>query len=140
MPEADPAVLATAAALATALDADDFTAVEALLHPDVTYRIGGDEHRGPAAVVDSYRNGSALARRLFDRVVFDHTIVGLVGDRTARIDFVDALEVAGDVLEHHSLQDVTVAADGSVVAIVDHPVEGEAACLEAFLARHGRRR
>lgn len=137
---ADPDVLAAVEALADALDADDFGSVESHLHPQVTYRIGGTEHCGPRDVVASYRAGSALARRLFDRVEFAHTIVGLVGERTVRVDFVDVLGAGGDALEHHSVQDVTVDADGSVVEIVDHPVEGEAARLEEFLARHGLHR
>jgi hypothetical protein len=31
------------------------------LHSDVVYLIDGVAHRGPQAVVDGYRNGSALA-------------------------------------------------------------------------------
>ena len=52
IPFRPPSAVATAAALAVALDADDFVAVGSLLDDDVVYRIGDDEHRGPAAVVE----------------------------------------------------------------------------------------
>lgn len=124
-------------ALATALDADGFDALPPMLDDDVVYRIGGDEHRGPAAVVASYRSGSALARRLFDLVEFSHRIVGTVADRTVRIDFADILHAGGEQLEHHSVQDVVVGDDGRVLSITDRPVEGERARVGAFMERHG---
>jgi hypothetical protein len=132
-----PSALDVAAALAVALDADDFVAVGSLLDADVIYRVGDDEHRGPAAVVESYRSGSELARRLFDFVEFSHTIVGLVAERTARIDFADLLHVGVESLEHHSVQDVIVGVDGQVVLITDQPLDGERARVAAFMDRHG---
>jgi hypothetical protein len=123
--------------LARALDADDFDTLRSLLHPDVIYRIGAEAHRGQDAVIDSYSAGSALARELFDRVVFDHTVLGLVGDRTVRVDFSDRLEAAGAVFDHHSVQDVEVDDEGSVVAIVDKPIAGQRERLDAFMEKHG---
>ena len=123
--------------LARALDADDFDTVRSLLHPDVTYRIGHDEHRGPESVVRSYSDGSRRARTLFDEVDFDHTVVGLVNDRTVRVDFADRLQVAEDVLVHHSVQDFEVGQEPSVVSIVDQPVPGQREQVADFLMRHG---
>ena len=123
--------------LASALDGDDFGVVRSLLHPDVTYRIGGDEYRGPDAVVRSYSEGSARARALFDRVEFDHTVVGLIGDRTVRVDFSDRLEVAGDFVVHHSVQDIEVGRDSMVVTIIDRPVVGQRERIDGFLRDHG---
>ena len=52
----------------------------------MSYRIGSEVHRGPDAVVQSDSEGSAMARQSFDRVEFDHTVVGLIGDRIVRVD------------------------------------------------------
>jgi hypothetical protein len=123
--------------LARALDADDFDAVRLLLHPDVTYRIGAHEHRGPDDVVQSYAEGSMRARTLFDRVDFEHTVIGLVNDRTVRIDFSDRLQLGEDVLVHHSVQDIEVGPDLTVVSIVDRPVAGQREQVDALLMSHG---
>ncbi len=123
--------------LARALDEDDFVTVRSLLDPEVTYRIGSELHRGPDAVVQSYSEGSALARHLFDRVGFDHTVVGLVDDRTVRVDFSDRLEVAGDVFDHHSVQDIVVGERSMIVSIVDQPVTGQRERLDGFMRDHG---
>ncbi|HUV48525.1 MAG TPA: hypothetical protein VMX11_06065 [Actinomycetes bacterium] len=129
--------LEVARRLARALDADDFAAARLLLHSAITYRIGADEHRGPDDVLRSYSEGSARARSLFDRVDFDHTVIGLVNDQTVRVDFSDRLEVAEDVLVHHSVQDIEVGPDSTVISIVDRPVVGQRERIDAFLISHG---
>jgi len=126
--------------LAEALDADDFDRVEACLHPDVDYRIGGATHHGSAAVVASYRTGSELAQRLFDQVDYGHTIVESAPGPTVRVDFSDLLRVSGALFEHHSVQDITVHSNGTIIAIVDQPVAGQRELLDAFMDRHGLRR
>jgi hypothetical protein len=65
-----PDVQAVVAEFADALDADDFDVVQRRLATDCVYLIGGQRHVGPEAVVASYRDGSHLARRLFEEVVF----------------------------------------------------------------------
>lgn len=137
-PSASP--LTVVAGLARALDRDDFDGVMQYLHADVVYEIGGLTHRGAAAVVDSYRSGSASAREIFDDVEFDHTVLGLVGDRTVRVDFSDRLTADGEVFEHHSVQDVTVDRAGRVTHIVDLPIESERSRLDEFMSRHHRMR
>jgi hypothetical protein len=122
--------------LARALDADDFVTVRSLLDPDVSYRIGTELHRGPDTVVQSHWEGSGMARQLFDRVEFDHTVVGLIGDRTVRVDFSDRLEVAGDVFEHHSVQEIVVGDRSAIVSIVDQTVAGQRERLDSFMKDH----
>ena len=131
----DPVTVARA--LASALDADDFDSVEAMLGDDVTYRIGDAVHHGPDAVVASYRNGSELAQRIFERVAYSHEVIGLVGQRTVRVDFADALHAGGETLDHHSVQDVEVGRDGRIISIIDQPVDGQQERVADFLARHG---
>ena len=131
--------LATVSDFASALDNDDFARVARHLHRDVVYTIGGITHRGPKAVVESYRNGSATARRIFDHVEFSHSIVWHDHD-TVRIDFSDRLGADGDVFHHHSIQDITVGRHGQVTSIVDRPVDDQRAALDDFMARHELRR
>jgi hypothetical protein len=78
-----------------------------------------------------------MARGLFDRVDFDHRLVGLVAPRTVRVDFSDRLEVGGDVFDHHSVQDIEVGDDAAIVSIVDQPVDGQRERLDAFMKVHG---
>ena len=137
-PEVDD-VIAVVLDLAAALDQDDFERVERHLHADVVYLIGGIAHRGPDAVVDSYRQGSATARRIFDHVEFSHSIVSRDAD-TVRVDFGDRLVADGDVFDHHSIQDITVDRDRRVTNIVDQPVDGQRVRLDEFMTRHARRR
>jgi hypothetical protein len=132
------APLTAIAGLALALDRDDFDAVAHHLHSDVVYEIGDDTHRGAFAVVESYRTGSASAREIFDEVEYDHCVLGLVGDRTVRVDFSDRLTADGEVFEHHSVQDITVDSAGRVTHIVDRAVEGQRGRLDEFMARHHR--
>jgi len=126
-----------AVALATALDADDFDSLLAMFDDEVVYRIADDEHHGPEAVVASYCAGSTLARRIFEQVEYSHEIIGLVADRTIRIDFADKLHANGEQLDHHSIQDIEVGEDGRIVSVTDRPVEGQQERVDAFMDRHG---
>jgi len=126
-----------AAALASALDADSFESLVTMFDEGVVYRIGDEEHHGPAAVIASYRDGSALARRIFETVEYSHEIVGIVSDRTVRIDFADTLHANGEQLDRHSIQDIEVGDDGRIVSITDQPVVGQREQDDAFMARHG---
>ncbi len=132
-------VLATVLDFAAALDHDDFERVAEHLDSDVTYIIDGVTHRGPEAVVESYRQGSAAARRIFDDVEFSHSIVWHHDD-TVRVDFSDRLTADGDTFQHHSIQDITVDRDRRVTAIVDQPIDGQRARLDDFMTRHARTR
>jgi hypothetical protein len=88
-------VLAIVRDFAVALDQDDFERVADHLDSDVTYTIDGVTHRGPEAVVESYRRGSAAARRIFDDVEFSHSVVRH-GDDKVRVDFSDRLTADGE--------------------------------------------
>ena len=131
--------LTTVLDFATALDGDDFERVARHLHGDVVYVIGGVTHRGPDAVVESYRQGSATARRIFDQVEFTHSIVSRDND-TFRVDFSDRLTAGGEAFDHHSVQDITVDRHRLVTRIVDQPVDGQRTRLDEFMSRHARRR
>jgi hypothetical protein len=124
-------------ALADALDADDFVTVRDLLATDCTYLIGDERYEGPDAVVSSYRAGSELARRLFDDIEFRHTSFAGPTVNEFRVRYEDRMRAGDEVLVHVTEQDVTVDPPRGVTRIVDRPVPGEHARLEAFMTRHG---
>jgi hypothetical protein len=89
------------------------------------------------AVVASYRDGSHLARRLFEEVVFSHVVVS---DRIADsvlVDYRDELLAGGEWFSHRSRQRLTVEDGGLVSHIEDIPIPGEGEALAAFMQRHG---
>jgi hypothetical protein len=103
------------------------------------YTIGEATHSGPEAITASYRQGSALARRLFEAVAFSHEIVA-VNERTVLVDFADVLTYRGDLLVHHSLQEFTVSRGGVITGIRDVSDPSERAKVQEFETRHGLRR
>ena len=121
--------------LARALDRDDFDAVADLLADDCVYEIGDRSHVGPKAISDSYRQGSELANRLFDEVEYGHALIGRTVD-TFHMDFADRLTYAGEVLDHHSHQEITVGPGSRIVRIVDITPAEEIAKVNEFMARH----
>jgi hypothetical protein len=123
------------AELADALDADDFDGVQRRLANDCVYRIGGQRHVGPEAVVASYRDGSQLARRLFDKVIFTHEIVSEPSADSVLVDYRDELIAGGEWFSHRSRQRITVEG-GLVSRITDIPIPGEKEALAAFMQRH----
>ncbi len=140
MPTTDPDPTVVVARFAAALDADDFDdTVEQLIAVDCVCTIGEATHLGPEAITASYRHGSALARRLFDTVLFTHEFVA-VDDHTFLVDFADVLTFRGDALDHHSVQEVTVGRGGDVTRIRDVTDPSERAKAHEFETRHGPRR
>jgi hypothetical protein len=125
------------ARFATALDADDFAAVESMLDPSCRYAIGAAVHHGPAPVVASYRQGSTEGRRLFDTVSFTHRPPRPLGPHRFSVEFIDELRHRGELLVHRSVQEVALGDDHRVVEIRDVTDPGEAAKVADFLARHG---
>jgi hypothetical protein len=139
MPHAErrPEVRAAVEELANALDADDFDAVRARLAPDCVYTIGDQRHVGPDAITASYRDGSELARRLFDEVIFGHDIVAVGRAGEVEVLFSDDLRAGDEWFRHRSRQRIVVGVAGLVSHIDDIPIPGEHDALAAFMGRHG---
>lgn len=123
--------------LAHALDADDYEAAAATMADNVVYTIGDRVLHGPEEIVASYRDASAMARRLFDEVGYDHEVFPTEDPNTFRVSYSDILTVGGETLAHMAEQHVTVSPGSGVVNIVNVDVPGEREKVDEFLARHG---
>ncbi len=124
-------------ALAQALDADDYEAAAATMADDVVYTIGDRVLNGPEEIVASYREASAMARRLFDEVAYDHEVFPTDEPNTFRVSYSDILTVGGETLAHMAEQHVTVLPGAGVTNIVNVDVSGEREKIDEFLTRHG---
>ena len=123
--------------LAQALDGDDYETAAAVMADDVVYIIGDRVLHGREEIVASYREASAMARRLFDEVGYDHVVYPTEDPNTFRVGYSDILTVGGETLAHMAEQHVTVAPGAGVVEIVNVDLPGEREKVDEFLTRHG---
>ena len=123
--------------LAEALDLDDYATVSSLLATDVEYVIGDQRHIGVEAVISSYRDGSEMAHRLFDKVLYRHAVFSTEDPDAFRVEFTDEPTVGDETLTHRVEQHMTVSPDRGVVRIIDVVIPGEQDRVDAFLGRHG---
>jgi hypothetical protein len=123
--------------LAQALDGDDYETAATVMADDVVYTIGDKVLHGREEIVASYREASAMARRLFDEVGYDHVVYPTENPNTFRVVYSDILTVGGETLAHIAEQHVTVAPTAGVAKIVDVDVPGEREKVDEFLTRHG---
>ena len=125
--------------LARALDEDDYDTARTVLAPGVTYEVKGQVLEGPDDVLDSYRDASSMAHRIFDGVGYDH-VISQGSDSGFVVDYRDVLTIGDETLVHHARQEYTVDPERGVVHIVNVELPGEAKRVDDFLARHGRSR
>ena len=123
--------------LAQALDGDDYETAAAVMADEVVYTIGDRVLHGREETVASYREASAMARRLFDEVDYDHVVYPTADANTFRVGYSDILTVGGETLAHMAEQHVTVAPRAGVAKIVNVDVPGEREKVDEFLTRHG---
>jgi hypothetical protein len=130
-------VTRTVAALAQALDRDDFGAAARLIAPDCVYEIRASTIAGTPAIVASYADASAWGRRHFDEVRYESAVETPDG-ATAAVTFTDYLLKAGGRWHRHRCrQAFTVNAAGLVVRIVHHDLPGERETLDAYFRECG---
>lgn len=121
---------------ARALDGEDYPTVRRLLHDDCEYVCRGETHRGPEAIVESYRSNGDAGRSEFESIVYESTVRG-VDERTAVVRFVDHLERAGERFTFESEQ--VVDAEGDRIVRIEHvDLPGRCEALEAFRNRTNR--
>lgn len=127
--------IAPALALAEVLDREDFDAARALMRDDCIYEFRGELIHGADAIVASYRGNGDKARKHFDRIEYQSSVVP-VDEGQARIDYTDIVNHAGDTLIHRCAQEVDFDSGGAITRIrhVDFPGEREA--VAAFFNRH----
>lgn len=123
--------------LAQALDDDDYVTAASVMADNVEYTIGDEKLHGRDAVIDSYRAGSEMARRIFDRVDYSHEVVPTDDPRVFSISYTDALTASGETLTHMVEQIVTVRPGDGVARIRNVDLPGEAEKVDDFMKRHG---
>jgi hypothetical protein len=127
--------IATATALAHALDREDYHTARALLADECGYAIREQRIDGADAIINSYQTNADAGRRQFDDVRFE-SAVSAISTNEARIDYTDYVECAGEKLVHRCAQLVTVDDTGKVTAITHVDLPGEREKLVAFSAKH----
>lgn len=126
-----PVRMAIAGRFAAALDREDYEAATGLLRADCVYVIRGETHRGPAAIIDSYRGNGDTAARVFDRVEYE-SAVGQSGDGWPVITFTDHIRHAGRPHTHVCEQRLCVDENGLIGRIEHHDLPGERERLAEF--------
>jgi len=122
---------------AAALDADDFVAAENLLSPDCVYERSKDvEIRGAESIIDSYRESSDRARKLFDSVLYTSDVMSS-SETTAELLFADNLEAKGKIHIYRSRQYLEFDRKGAIVRIRHEEISGERDRLNVFIEESG---
>src|SRR5262245_40037554 len=131
------AIEATAAALARALDAEDFDTARPLLAADCVYETGAATLHGPDPILASYAQASTWARRTFDEVRYASDVDPADGD-TVTVTYTDYLLKAGGRWHRYRCQQVlTVGPEARITRIVHRELPGEREALEAYFRECG---
>lgn len=128
--------VAIAAAVAQALDADDFDAARLHLDEACEYTIGESRLVGPDAILASYAENTRRAHAAFEAVRY-RSEPGAADGATVTMHYVDELEFGGERHVHQCRQHLTIGPGGRVVRIVHEEIPGEHDALVAFVERHG---
>jgi hypothetical protein len=133
---AEAEVLNRARQFASALDAERYEAVRALLAPTCRYQARTHTLTGPDSIVESYRTNGQSARRLFDDVQYGSE-VRPAGGASVRVVFADQLRKGGQTHVYRSQQTLRFDAQGLIAEITHEELPLERERLLAFCARCG---
>ena len=126
-----------AAAFASALDADDFSAAGRLVVEHCVYDTGNGLLEGRAAVLRSYAEASAWARSKLDDVRYESEVERVDG-AIATVRFTDYLVMAGGRFHRHRCrQELRIGPQGKIVRIVHREIPGEREALQTFFEQCG---
>lgn len=131
----NPDQISTAAALAKALDREDYESARQLLAEDCRYEIRGEVLEGADAIIESYRSNGDSGNERFDRVEYESAVEAI--ESGARINYTDRITKAGETHVHRCAQEVRANAEGLIEFIRHVDLEGEREALQAFCERHG---
>ncbi len=121
---------------ANALDEDDFESARVYLAQNCQYSVGGKELYGPEAIIQSFREGSDKAKRIFDQVDYGSEILRVDGN-SVTTQFTDLIQIKGQSLIYSSKQHLKFGEDGLIVRIEHEEIPGELEGLQALLKRLG---
>jgi ribosomal protein S18 acetylase RimI-like enzyme len=127
---------ASAERFTKALDEDDFDSAKAYLARSCRYLKGGKVLRGPETIIQSYREGSDRAKRIFDHVDYGSEILRVDGNRVT-VQFTDLIQIKGQTIVYSSKQHLEFGEDGLIIRIVHEEIPGELEALQATLKRLG---
>lgn len=130
--------LAVAARFAHALDREDYGAAAACLAPTCEYSIGSEMHRGPEAIIATYRESGEWAAAQLDSVRYESSVRPSVdAPGGAIVTFTDHIEARGHRLAHRSEQRLWFDEAGRIRLIEHVDLPGERDALEVFFAQVG---
>ncbi|GMQ78957.1 MAG: hypothetical protein BMS9Abin02_1506 [Anaerolineae bacterium] len=121
---------------AAALDADDFTAAEALLSPKCVSVSGREVLEGREAIINSYRKSSERAQELFDTVFYESDVLSS-SETSAEILFADQLSSGEMKHIYRSRHFLEFSSAGEIVQIRQEEIAGERQRLKAFIEECG---
>ena len=127
-----PASCAIAERFSKALDADDFDSAKSVLSDNCQYLFHDKLIQGPDAIIQSYREASKKAARLFDRIEYGSELVEF-NAQCVVIRFSDRLQVQGQTHVYNSQQRLTFNRDGRIVRIDHQEFAGQREALDAFI-------
>jgi ketosteroid isomerase-like protein len=128
--------LAVVAALARALDAEDYGAARRCLAEDCEYEAPAERILGADRVIASYAGSGAWARRTFDEVRYESAVEPIDADRAAVL-FTDYLLRAGGRWHRYRCRQEFTVRDGRITRIVHREIPEERAALEAYFREAG---
>ena len=132
-------VLEAAKRFATALDDEDYVALEMLLSDDCKYDSPRGMLIGADAVIDSYGEAARWTKSSIQHVRYESTI-RRGADDTAIVTFLDNFEHEGQRHTYRCEQHLHVDTRGRICRIVHIEIPGEREAVERFLDSIGVRR
>lgn len=127
-----PTPCSVAVRFTKALDADAFGPARSTLSPECQYSFNHKLLAGPDTIIQSYRDASEKAKRLFDQIDYRSELTEIGADRVV-VKFWDRLEVRGQTYLYSSKQQLTFGPSGSIIRIDHEEIPGERERLDAFL-------
>ena len=132
----DVDIVRLAAGFSQALDDDSYDVLRTLLSADCQYHSRTAVIVGPDAIIDSYRDQNALARRLFDRVEYSSSVTK-GGPASVSVVFTDKLYIRDRAHLYRCRQILHFAADGLIDSIKHEELPAERERLLQFCAENG---
>jgi hypothetical protein len=132
-------VLEAAKRFATALDAEDYAALEMLLADECRYDSPRGMLLGADVVIDSYRKAASWTKSNIQHVRYQSTARRDSAD-TAVVTFLDKFEHFGNRHTYTCEQRLHIDTSGRICRIVHIEIPGEREAVDAFLDSIGVRR
>lgn len=121
---------------AKSLDAEDYETAIALLADDCVYELRGETHRGPAAIIASYRGHGDDASDEFDKIEYE-SVIEAESETRHTIRFIDHLTHNGERFTFECRQVIDLNDAGLITAIEHIDLPGQREALEEFRRRMG---